>query len=153
MPFDANLVFCDGSADWSHVNLVTSFTYGTPTSIVRNSGGFVVLDLGATKIGGPVSGLAVVLFLPEADDSLDELTAIVEESSVVGFGSDAHELGKLDIAAATKGIILGGECPATIVMRVAPKLRYLRLKAVTTNVGDDFNRAQCLLSPYPFRVM
>ena len=46
MPFDANLVLADTTADWTYANLVTS-DYGTPTSTTRNSGGFVVVDLAA----------------------------------------------------------------------------------------------------------
>ena len=106
MPFDANLVLCDGSADWNFANLVTS-NYGSPTSTTRNAGGFAVIDLGATQIGVAVSGMAIVLVLTEAAAAADDaLTCIAEESSVLAFTSDVHELGKFDIAAATKGIIL-----------------------------------------------
>ena len=49
MPFDANLVLADTTADWTFANLVTS-NYGTPTSKTRNAGGFVVVDLLATVI-------------------------------------------------------------------------------------------------------
>ncbi len=152
MPFDANLVLADNTADWTFANINTS-DYGTPVSTTRNAGGLAVLDLGATKIGGPVSGWAIVLILTEAGAASDDaLTCKVEESSVVAFGSDVHELGKFDEAAATTGIILGSEAPIAIVMRVAPKLRYLRIDASMVS-GDDFGVVWCLLSPYPFRVL
>jgi hypothetical protein len=152
MPFDANLVLCDGSADWSYANLVSS-DYGTPTSTTRNDGGFAVIDLGAANIGSAVSGLAVVLvFKDSANASDDAATVIVEESGAVAFGSDVHELGKFDIAAATKGIILGSEVPATVIMRVVPKERYLRIDA-SCNSGDDFGTVYALISPYPYKVL
>jgi len=154
MAFDANLMLCDGSADWSHVNLVTSHQYGTPTSTTRNDGGFAVIDLGSANIGAAVGGLAVVLVLSEAAAATDdELTVTIEECAAEGFGSATHELGKFDIAAATTGVILGSEVPATVIMRVSPKLRYLRIKAVTSAVADDFGVCYALLSPYPYKVL
>lgn len=162
MPFDANLVLCDLTADWSHVNLVTSNTYGTPTSTTRNDGGFVVLDMGSAKIGTAVSGLAVVLVFTEAAaDDADELYATIEESTEATFGSGTvHELGELDIAAAARGRILGSEVTSAkvaigvvVVRRFVMERRYLRLKAITTNVADDFGKVWALVSPYPFRVL
>jgi len=152
MPFDANLVLCDGSVDWTYANVVTS-DYGSPTSTTRNDGGFAVLDMGAADIGSAISGLAVVLvFVDSANANDDAATVIVEESGVVGFGSDVHELGKFDIAAATKGIILGSEVPATVVMRISMKERYLRIDA-SVATGDDFGTVYALVSPYPYKVL
>ncbi len=147
MPNDANLVLCDGSADWTYANVVTS-NYGSPTSLTRNAGGFVVLDLGSK---GPYSGLAVILELTEAANAGgDELTVIIEESTTVAF-TVPHELGKFDILAATKGVILGSECPATVVVRVTPTRRYLRIDASCT-ASDDFKTVKCNVSPFPFKV-
>jgi len=145
MAFDANLVLCDGSAGWTYANLVTS-NYGTPTSTTRNSGGFAVIDL---LNEGPFGGLAIVLTLTEAGNAADDaLTVIVEESDVEAFSSDVHELGKFDIAAATKGIILGNEAPATVILRVTPTRRYLRIDA-SCNADDDFGTVYCNISPHP----
>jgi hypothetical protein len=151
MPFDANLVLVDGSADWSYANLVTS-SYGTPTSTTRNDGGFAVIDLGSTHIGASWKGIAAVLVLTEAADATsDALTCTIEESTSEGF-TVPHELAKFDIAAATMGVILGSEVPATVIRRVSPTLRYIRCKA-TVPSGDDFNTVYCLLSPYPFEYL
>ena len=147
--FDANLILCDGSADWSFANLNTS-NYGTPTSATRNAGGFAVIDLGDGA--SPVSGLAVVLILTEAGAAADDaLTVIVENSTTVAF-TVPHELGKFDILAATKGVILGSEGPATVIMRVTPKLRYLRIDASCV-AADDFGTVYCFISPFPFKVL
>jgi hypothetical protein len=152
MPFDANLVLANDDGDWTFANLVTS-DYGSPTSTTRNAGGFAVLDLGSANIGTAVHGIAIVLiFLDSANASDDALTCIAEESGVEAFTSDVHELGKFDIAAATKGILLGSEIPATIVMRVTPKERYLRIDASCV-AADDFGTVWALVSPYPFRLL
>ncbi len=151
MTFDANLVLANDDADWTYANLVTN-VYGTPTSTTRNDGGFAVVDLGSANIGGPVSGMAAVLVLMDsAAASDDALTVIIEESATEAF-TVPYELCKFDIAAATKGVILGSEQPATVVRRISPRLRYIRCKA--TNVADDNQgTVWCLLSPYPFRVL
>lgn len=149
MPFDADLVLCDGSADWTYANLVTS-NYGTPILVARNAGGFAVLDMGSANIGSDKRGLAVVLILTEAGTAAnDALTVIIEESGAVAFGSDVHELGKFDIAAVTKGVILGNEAPATVIMRIVMKERYLRIDA-SCETTDDFGTVYCLVSPYPY---
>ena len=149
MPFDANLVLCDGSAAWTFANLNTS-DYGTPISTTRNAGGFVILDMGSANIGSAIKGLAIVLVLSSsAADAGDALTCIAEESGSATFASDIHELGKFDIAAATKGVILGSEVPATVIMRVSMKERYLRVDASVT-AGDNFGTVYALVSPYPY---
>ena len=150
--FDANLALCDGSAVWSFANLNTS-DYGTPVSTTRNAGGFAILDLKESA----AKGLSVVLICTQtytqsggAGD--DALTVIIEESGSATFASDIHELGKFDIAAATKGVILGSETPATVVMKIAMKERYLRIDASCT-AADNFGVVYCYLTPYPFRVL
>ena len=151
MPFDADLVLADSTADWTFANLVTS-NYGTPTSTTRNAGGFAVIDLGATSIGAAVRGLAIVLVMTEAAAAAgDALTVIVEESTTVAF-TVPHELAKFDILAATKGVIIGSEAPATVIRRVSPTLRFLRIDASCT-AGDDFGTVWCLVSPYPYKVL
>ena len=149
MPFDANLVLADDTADWTAANLTS---YGTPTSTTRNAGGFAVIDLGSANIGAAVSGLAAVLVLTEAAAAADDaLTVIIEESDTEIF-TVAHELAKFDILAATKGVIIGSEQPCTVVKRISPTLRYIRCKA--TNVAaDDQKTCWCLVSPYPYKVL
>lgn len=150
MPFDANLVLVDGSADWTFANINTS-DYGTPISTTRNAGGFAVIDLGAAW--DSKEDMAIVLTLPEAAGAAgDALTLIVEESSSATFASDIHELTKFDILAATKGVIIGSEAPATVVRRVNPRLRYLRVDASVTS-GDDFGAGQVNISPYPYKYL
>ncbi len=152
MPFDANGVLCDGSVDWTYANVVSS-NYGSPTSTTRNAGGFAVIDMGSADIGSDPRGLAVVLVFTEAANAdADAATVIVEESGVEAFTSDVHELGKFDIVAATKGIILGSEVPATVIMRIVMKERYLRIDASLSS-ADDFGVVYALLSPYPYRVL
>jgi hypothetical protein len=147
--FDENMELCDGSADWSYANLVTS-DYGSPVSTTRNDGGFAVIDLG--EGGAPVEGLAIALMLTEAAAANDDaLTVIIEDCDDYDFSSSQpHELGKFDIAAATKGVILGSECPNTIVMRVTPTRRYLRIDASCV-AGDDFGVVKCAISPFPYK--
>lgn len=147
--FDANLILANDAAAWSFANLNTS-DYGTPVSTTRNAGGFAIIDLGSANIGSAVKGLAVVLVLTAAAaDATDALTCIIEESGSATFASDIHELGKFDIAAATKGVILGSEVPATVVMRCAFKERYVRVDASVT-AGDNFGTVWAMLSPYPY---
>lgn len=149
MPFDANLVLADDTLDWTAANITS---YGVPISTTRNAGGFAVIDLGSAGIGGDVGGLAAVLVLTEAAAAADDaLTVIIEESTTEAF-TVPHELAKFDILAATKGVILGSEQPATIIRRISPTLRYLRAKV--TNVAlDDQKTCWVLLSPYPYKVL
>ena len=143
--FDNNLVLLDGTVTYNPTN-------DTPaTSTTRDATtGAAVIDLG---VGGtPADGLAAVLILPAADANADILTAFLEASDVEAFTSDVHELGKFDIAAATKGVILGSECPAEVILRFACKWRYIRLNGTVT-AGDDFNLAKCYLNPDAFNVL
>lgn len=140
MPFDANLILASDAADWTKANLVDQ-DYGTPTSLTRNDGGFAVLDI--RKSG--IHPLTIVLVLTETATSDDALTVIIEESGVVGFGSDVHELGKFDIAAANKGVILGSEAPATVVRNVVVSKQFLRIDASCVT-GDDFGTVWCMVA-------
>ena len=150
MPFDANLVLVDGSVTWSFANINTS-NYGTPTSTTRNAGGFAVIDMGGAGVPSDMRGLAVVLIMPSTVTATDELTLIVEESTTEAF-TVPHELAKFDILAATKGVILGSEAPATVIRRIVSTLRYLRVDASIT-AADDFGLCQVLLSPYPYKYL
>lgn len=158
MPFDANLLLANSDGGWTYANLVTS-DYGSPVSTTRNAGGFVVLDIGGSGlvIGGPISGLAVVLVLNTAEAAVtagDALTVIVEECDDYDFSSSQpHELAKFDIAAATKGVILGSEVTGvatTVVRRVSPTRRYMRIDA-SCSTDDDFGTCWAMVSPYPFK--
>ena len=148
MAFDANLVLCDGSADWTYANLVSA-NYGTPTSTTRNAGGFVVLDLLA--LGGTgAQGIAIVLILDDTNaGDTDELTLLAQSSDSATFASGVHTLAQFDLAAATTGIILGSECPCTVIRRVATVDRYLRVDASCT-AGDDFKTGYVLVTPWAF---
>ena len=144
MPFDNNLILIDGSVDYNPDNDTA------PTSTTRDSNtGAAVIDLQGTGI----RGLAVVLvFADSADANADEATIVLEASDESDFASDVHELGKFDIAAATKGVILGSEVPATVVMRFATMERYVRINGTVT-AGDDFHTVYAYISPYPFHVL
>ncbi|MCK9597425.1 MAG: hypothetical protein M0R06_00215 [Sphaerochaeta sp.] len=142
MPFDANIILADDTADWNKANLDS---YGTPTSTTKNAGGFAVIDLGSANIGGPVKGLSAVLVLTEAANANDDaLTVIIEESDTEVF-TVPHELAKFDILAATKGIILGSETPCTVVKIISPTLQYVRCVASCT-AADDFGTCWCMLT-------
>jgi len=148
MPFDANLVLCDGSADWTYANINTS-DYGTPISTTRNAGGFVVLDLLA--LGGIGSlGVSIVLIL---DDTLagdtDALTLLAQSSDAEAFGSGVHTLAQFDLASATTGIIVGTECPCTVIRRITTVDRYLRVDASVTT-GDDFKTGYVFVQPWAY---
>jgi hypothetical protein len=149
--FDANLQICDGSADWTYANVVTS-DYGSPISTTRNDGGFAVIDLNEA----PVGGLAFTLLFTEAANATDDaLTVILEECDSADFtSSQPHELGKFDIAAATKGVILGSEVAAgtEVILRCAPTRRYVRIDA-TMNSGDDFGAVYCNIEPFSYKTL
>ncbi len=145
MPFDANLILLDGSID------ITAALDTAPTStVIDASTGARVLDLRETSL----RGLAAVLIL--ADDAVanaDTFTAFLEVSDQEDFASDVHELGKFDIAAVTKGVILGSEVPAIVIMRFATKYRYVRLNATVGDSPDGFNTVYCFITPYPFKLL
>ncbi|KKL94578.1 hypothetical protein LCGC14_1863270 [marine sediment metagenome] len=143
--FDDNLELLDGSIDYAPA------TDAAPTSLTRDAAtGAAVIDLGTG--GTPASGLSCVLILPAANADADILTAVLEVSSAVAFGSDVSEVGKFDLAAATKGIILGSETPCVVVLRFATDKRYVRLNGTVT-ASDDFKAAKCYLTPYAFTIL
>jgi hypothetical protein len=143
--YDANMELVDGSADWTYANLVTS-KYGAPTSITRNSGGFVVLKINGT----PADGLAVVLTLKEANADGDALIAILQGCDDYDFSSSkVHRLATFEVDAATEGVVLGSETPITIIRRFATRLKYVRLYAVCT-ASDDFGASVAYLLHGPF---
>ena len=148
MPFDDNLILIDGSVSMTAAT-AASFLAATSTTIVAASGARV-LDIRQTG----VRGLAAVLVLPTpaSAGTTDYLLGFLEASDVEAFTSDVHELGKFDIAAAVKGRILSGECPATVVMRFATDKQYIRAN-FTPTVGNgtaNFGAVKVLISPYPF---
>ena len=145
MPFDADLVLLDGTIDFK------ASTDTPPTSTTRDAAtGGAVIDMGKTAL----KGMAAVLTLPEAaNGSSDNLTAFIEVSDVENFGSDVHEMGKFDIVAVTKGIILGSEVPATVVLRFSSSKRYCRFNGTVGTTPDDFGNVECNLSPYPMDVL
>ena len=143
--FDDLLELLDGSVDLS------DSTHTAPTSVTRDAAtGAVVIDLGETG----VHGLAAVLIC--ADDVVqdaDTLTAFIEVSDVLAFSSDVHEMGKFDVAAANKGVILGSETPCVSIIRFATKKRYVRLNATVGTSPDDFLTVKCFLTPHAFGVL
>lgn len=149
MPYDENLVLADDTADWTYANLVSS-DYGTPVSTTRNAGGFVVLDL-LSAFPSPPKGLSVVLILTEeAAASDDALTVLVQQSASSTFASGISNLAAFDLAAANPGIIVGSETPCSVIRRVAPTMRYLRIDASCVS-GDDFKTCHCFLVPWGYR--
>ena len=148
MPFDANLTLVDGSADWTYANIVSS-DYGTPVSTTRNAGGFAVIDL-LQAGASPGVGLTVVLILSEEAAAADDaLTAIVQQCASAAFGSAVSNLADFDLAAVTSGVIVGSETPCTVMRRVAPTMRYIRLEASCAS-GDDFKAGYCFIIPWGY---
>ncbi len=148
MPFDANLVLADTTLDWTYANLVTS-DYGTPVLTTRNDGGFAVIDLLALSTTA-AKGMACVLVIDEAGaDDTDALTVLLQAGDEVDFSNVVQTLANFEVAGAGHGIILGNECPVTVVRRFATRLRYIRVDASCT-AGDNFHTCQVLLAPWPF---
>lgn len=158
MPFDANLVLCDGTTDWSYANLVTPLTYGRPTSTTV-TGGFAVIDLLALS-GTAAQGMAAIFIADQtALATGDYLTLTVEGCDSTTFSYTAgppivkvQTLATFDILGGTLGRILGSECPCTVIRRFATTMRYIRAHAVVGN-GDNFYTCYVLLAPWPFHVL
>ncbi len=155
MPFDANLVLADTTLDWTFNNIVTS-DYGTPVLTTRNDGGFAVIDLLAVSTTS-VKGMACVLVIDEtAAASDDALTVLLQASDEVTFDTGAGDivrtLANFEVAGLTHGVILGSECPVTVIRRFATTLRYIRVDASCVS-GDNFKTCQVLLAPWPFNVL
>lgn len=156
MPFDANLVLCDGSSsyDWSYANLVTN-NYGHPHSTTR-AGGFVVIDMLDFSTTA-AKGMSVIFISDQAGaNDADALTLVLQGSNDVDFVADAanpvRTLATFDVGGATAGVILGSECPCTVIRRFATTLRYLRAYAVCT-ANDNFYTCYVMLAPHPFNVL
>jgi len=151
MPFDANLVLADTTADWTYANLVTS-NYGTPTSTTRNAGGFVVVDMKAFS-GTAAKGMSAVFISDEAGAAVtDALTLLLQASDQSDFSSGVQTLANFEVAGVTHGIILGNECPCTVVRRFATTKRYVRVDASCVE-DDDFHTCHVLLAPWPFNIL
>jgi len=151
MPFDANLVLADTTADWTYASLVTS-NYGTPTSADRNAGGLVVVDLKALSTT-PVTGLACILFIDEAGAATDDaLTVLLQACDLEAFSAGVQTLANFEVGAVTHGVILGNECPCTVVRRFSTNLRYIRVDASCAD-ADNFHTCQVMLAPWPFHTM
>ena len=142
--FDSDMILIDGSVDYNAAN------DGAPTSVTRDAAtGAVVFDIGTG--GTPVSGLVAVMVIPDdVDGGTDTLTAVLEASDAVAFGSDVHQLGSFDIAAATQGIIVGTEVPCTAMLRFSTTKRYIRINGTVGTTPDDFGAVKAYLTPYAF---
>ena len=156
MPFDANLVLADGSTsyDWTYANLVTA-GYGHPHSTSK-IGGLVVIDMLALSTTA-ASGMAAVFIVDEAGAAVgDALTLILQGSNELDFVADStnpvRTLATFDIGGVTAGVILGNECPCTVVRRFSTRLRYIRPYAVCTD-GDNFHTCYMFLAPWPFNTL
>jgi len=150
MPFDANLVLADTTADWTYANLVTPNTYGTPTSTTKNAGGFVVID--TLALGGlAAKGMCAVFIADEtANAAGDALTLIIEGSDASDFSSGLEALAAFGVDGAVgSGIIDGDETPCTIVRLFSTNRRYIRCKATVTS-DDDFHTCQVFLAPWGY---
>ena len=143
--FDDLMELLDGTID------LAPSTDTPATSVTRDAAtGAAGIDMG--EGGTPAGGMSCVLLLPAASADGDILTAFLEVSSVVAFGSDVSEVGKFDIAAASKGVILGSETPDEAILRFSTDKRYVRLNATVT-ASDDFKAAKCYLVPSAFKVL
>lgn len=151
--FDANLILIDGTVD---VDSDTAASFVAATSTTRAAAtGAAVIDIGAG--GTPANGLSVVLIIPALTTSTDYLTATVQASDAVAFGSDVHEVAKFDVAAVTLGRILSSECTAglVVIQKFDTAKRYIRAVITPTKgTGDgSFSYVKIYLTPYAFRVL
>ena len=152
MPFDANLVLADNTADWTEANLVGGNDYGSPVSLTRNAGGLVVVDMLAIS-STPAIGLSCVLILTEAGAATDDaLTVLLQACDALAFDTGVHTLANFEVAGATHGVIVGDEAPVTVIRRFATKKRYIRIDA--SNVaGDNQGVVWCFIVPWAFDVL
>jgi len=148
MPFDANLVLADTTADWTYANLDS---YGSPTSTTRNDGGFVVID--TLALGGLAAKGMCAVFIADAAAAVasDALTLIIEGSDTEAFTTgDLEALAAFGVDGAVgSGIIDGDETPCTIVRLFNTNRRYIRAKA-TCVADDDFKTCQVFLAPWGY---
>ena len=149
MVFDTNLVLADNTADWTFANLVSQ-DYGTPVLTTRNDGGFAIVDL---LTGTGAYGMAAVLIIDEEGAaSTDALTVLLQASDSDTFASGIQTLANFEVAGVSHGVILGNECPCTVIRRFATTKRYVRIDASCTS-ADDFHTVWCLLAPWPFNIL
>lgn len=153
MPFDANLVLVDGTTNWTSANLTS---YGTPTSTTV-TGSFVVVDLLALS-STAAQGMAAIFIADQAGLAVtDALTLTIEGSEAVDFDGDTshifNTLATFEVAGATAGVIVGNECPCTIIRRFATTRRYIRAHASLASAGQNFYTCYVLLAPWPFHVL
>ncbi len=143
MAFDDSLVLLDGSVDYNAAN------DGAATSVdIDAATGAKVIDIGETG----AAGLTAVLLVPDDHNGdTDTLTAFIEASSVVGFGSDVSEMGKFDVLATAKGIIVGSEGPCEAFVHFATDKRYIRLNGTVGTYPDDFGAVKCYLTPHAYK--
>ncbi len=151
--FDADLICIDGTID---VDSDTAATFVAATAVARSgTTGAAVIDIGAG--GTPADGIVAVLIIPALTSTSDYLTATVQTSDAVGFGSDVHEVVKFDVAAVTLGRILASECGSilTVVARFATDKRYVRAVVTPTKgTGDgSFSTLKVYLEPTAFKVL
>ena len=141
--FDVNLVLMDGT-------VVTTTALDTPaTSATRDATtGAAVIDLEKTG----VTGLVAVMFCSDLAVGADAytLTAYLEASDAVAFGSAVERLASFGVANATTGVIIGSETPLVATVRFATKKRYVRINATVSN---DFGYIKVYLTPWPFKVL
>jgi len=146
--FDNLLVLLDGSVDLS------DSTHTPPISTtVDEATGAKVIDLKETGATGLV---AVLICVDDVVQDADTLTAFIEVSDsedMTAETNDVHEMGKFDIAAEDKGVLLGSETPCVCMVRFATKKRYVRLNATVGTSPDDFLTVKCYLVPYAFGVL
>lgn len=141
--FDSNLILMDGS-------VVTTTALDTPaTSVTRDATtGAVVIDIKETA----ATGLVAVMFCSDLAGGADAytLTAYMEASDAVAFGSAVERLGNFGVANASEGVIIGSETPCVATVRFATKKRYVRINATVSN---DFGYIKVYLTPWPHKVL
>ena len=141
MPFDANLILVDGTID------MDTGTDTAPSSTTRDdTTGAAIIEINETG----KDGLTAVLIIPDGAEDIETLIGFIEVSDEDDFASDVHEMGKFDVAAASKGVILGSELPCTAFLKFATDKKYVR---ANITVNEDFGKVKCYLSPYPFKTL
>ena len=146
--FDANLILLDGSVD------LTAATDTPPVSTtVDDTTGARVIDLGETGAKGITAVLICVDDVTEDDDTLTAFIECSDTENMTSETNDVHEMGKFDIAAEDKGILLGSETPCICMVRFSTDKRYVRLNATVGTAPDDFLTVKCYLEPWAFKVL
>ena len=137
MPFDANLMFFDGSV---------SIANTSATSLTRTLG-HAVLDLKETG----AKGVAVVIVVTGTDPAgACEMQPLIQCSDTITFpgNREEHKMGG-DIAPghiSNNDIGNGG----VFMRRVSTKKRYMRVKISGVSNGGFFGTTYIYACPYPF---